>query len=396
MAVRPPSTQRTEFRTDSGIAGSIVRQIDTEFKELHGINTVLPALFGYGDAVYLSENYQHEWIRDEVLPHVVALSAPFAAATDNQLTLEDANLVMDGQLLAHQDQMFRITSHASSTVVNVVKAYAGSTAASMAAGAELHILPPDALDNEPFQEAVKGRGEIVYNTPMQIQEKWSQTDLASAKRSYLTRQSDELDFETQRKHLEIENQMESLLIFGRRVAPTNTTRGQFAGLRALITTHKVAVNGVFTPTILANQLEAMAILDEDSRGRTIIGNMKMKRVWDAVFEAKFDRRGDTDTTGVTLRVEKIDTNWGTYDFVVCRSMPDGELFILNPGDGKIRPVKTQSGSGWMEHEWDYKNLMYRGKAKGISNVLTFELKNEKRHAHFTGINVAPASYTGYV
>ena len=189
MAVRPPNTQRNEFRVDEQIAGTIVRQIDTEFKELHGIKTVLPKLFGYGSSVYLSEGYEHEWIMDELLPHFVELADDFTAANDTTLVLEDANMVMPGQLLAVGDQMFRVESHVNDTTVNVTKSYAGTTAANLTAGAELAILLPDALDNEQFAEAIKGRGEIVHNTPMQIQEAWTQTDLRSSTRSYLTRQT---------------------------------------------------------------------------------------------------------------------------------------------------------------------------------------------------------------
>lgn len=394
-AVAPPNATRNVFRVDEQISGTIVRQIDPEFKELMGIETVLTALFGYGEPVYLSEDYEHEWIRDEVLPHFVEVDAPYTAGSDTTITLVNANYVMDGQLLADvkTGAIFRVAAHNSDTVIQVTKDYAGTTASNLIAGDRLAIMLPDALDNEAFGEAVKGRGEIVHNHPMQIQEKWSQTDLRSSTRSYLTRQTDELDFETQRKHLEVEKQLEAQIIWGQPVAPTNTTRGQFGGFRSLVTSNVLNMNGPFDPAELGDLLESMAQLDDQTRGRTLVAGMGVKRIWDAVFQKYFDRKGEPMTNSVGLTVDKISTNWGDYEILVCRQMPPGELWITNPDDVKIRPVHTQHGYGWMEHEWGIKELKYRGKEKGISNVLTFEVKNQKRHARIIGISENPSDYT---
>lgn len=390
----PPNTGRTLFDVGSEISGTIVRQVDPEIQVLHGIKPGLPALFGYGESTLLGENYVFEWPRHELRPHKVALGAAFTAASDTTLTLTDSNLVMDGQLLYAGNQVFRVTGHTNDTVITVTKSYNGSTAANLAEGDYVYIGLNDTLDDEEFPLDVWAQGEMISNTPLQILKKWGGSDLRSALRSYVIEGSNDVDDQTTKKLLEVEKQLEISMIYGRGATPTGSVRGHFKGIRQLITTHVTAVNDVLTPQALFNQIEDMHSIDEDSAGRLFIGDMTIKRIWNAFWKAEFQKTGEPMTSEVGITMDAVHTDWGTFRFMVCRAMPPGELWLVNPDDIKLRPIETTGGTGWMEHEWKEDTLQKRVREVGVSNVLTLQVKEEKRHGRWTDISQNLGLYGG--
>jgi hypothetical protein len=385
----PAETQRVAFNVGlDEIAGSYIRQVQTEFEELHGFYTKLPALFGYGEAKYLSEDYQHEWIKDELPENSVQLAASFTAASETDLTVDDGNLVMDHAVLAHGDQLFLVTSHASANVLNVTKSYAGTTAANLADNTVLRVLLPHSLDTATFPEGIKTHGEFAFNNPMLYLEKISATDVRETVRSYLTRNQNELDFAATRKKIETDRRLDANIIYGKPLEPTDTVRGMFGGVRHYVTSNVTAVDGEFVPRQLFDMLDQMRLIDENTMGKMIITTMNGARIWDSFWRREFNINASIGDSSYSpnLKVDAIDTRWGHFEITVCDQMPAGEMWIVNPGDIKLVPINTPSGSGWMEHSWGADVLQKRAREKGWSNVLTLEVKNEKRHARFTGID----------
>ena len=393
----PPESGRTVFDVGSEIAGAIIRNVEMEMRMLMGIKPCLPTLFGWGESTYLSEGYILEWLRDEAKSHRVQLTAPFAAATDTTLTLEDSNLVMDTQLLFFENQVFRVLSHVDDTVVNVTKAYQGSTAADIASGEYLFIGLPDSLDDDSFALDTWQRGEVLTNTPLHVVKKWGGTDLRTSLRGYLDQGENPIDRETMKKRQELEKQLEMSMIYGRGVTPTGTTPGHFKGVRQLITTHLTALNDEpLTGFVLGDLFEEMAMDDEDQMGKTVVGGMTMKRAWNAMWRSEFDRQGEVTTNEVGLKVDRIYTDWGEFDYYLCRAMPAGELWIVNASDVRLRPVNTQAGSGWMEYEWKAEQLQKRQREIGMTNVFTLQVDNERRHGRITGISEDLGLYGGVI
>lgn len=395
MATPPTNTQRAPFDVGlSEISGSTVRQIREDFKDLEGINTVLPGLIGTrSGGVYLSEGYKHEWIKSRLMPHEVALSSAFTAASDTTLTLADANVVMDGQILFHGNQAFYVTSHASDTVINVTKSYLGTTAVNIASGQNIAIGLPHSLDTDSFPEGVKGRGTTTFNYPMVILEKLSESDLRSSLVSYLTRRENDLEHSMSAKRKELDKQLEVQLIYGIKQQPTDANRGSFDGIRSIVTTNVTAMNDRLDPSALFDMLDTIRVADDKGMNTLVaVGKMNMKRVWNALWRKEYGQTASVDQSSinVNLKVDKIMTDWGDLEFLVCDQMPEGELWLIDPADMALVEVQTQSGSGWMEHTWDESVLQKRGKELGVSNVLTFEVGHDERHGRITDITM-----TGY-
>jgi hypothetical protein len=155
---------------------------------------------------------------------------------------------------------------------------------------------------------------------------------------------------------------------------------------------------VLTATDLVDTVELINAHDPGNQEWTVMGNRKAKRIWNAVLNQYFDRRGEPNTTSVGVKMDSFITDYGTFHFMVVPSLKDDDLFIVKKEDFKIKPLDMQSGvgNGWVEVHQDAKVLGARLEAHSYSFMGFLVLGDERKHGKIHSFTTTAANYSGYV
>lgn len=376
------------------------RSVQEDFERLPGNEAPSVALFGYGKAVTLDEGFKVQRIVDKALPQTITLTAAYTAAgTSLTVSAYDAQVVQVGQLLLVEDEIMRVTGVPGGTTINVSTAFAGTTNAGHASGTVVRIMSPVYLDTDTFQRSPRTRGEFKAFYPAQIMYKADQTAMATSINSYLTKGQDDLTFDKAEIMKAAVRQLEPTIWYSKAQVPTASAPGAFDGIARLVTSNTVAAGGVLTAKLLNDLIEMIMTHKNSNNTFTIFGNRNMKRVFDAVMRAMFDKRAEPDFVGpVKVRIDRFETSLGTLEFSVIPNLRDGELYAVRREDIKLHPLdlKGKFSPGW--HEVDFgveeNNALVEG--WGYYNLLTLIIGDERLHGKITGITMTAGSYTGYV
>lgn len=382
-----------------GASGTAHKSVQEDFERLPGNDAPTVAMIGYGPAVAVDEGFKIQKIVDRDLPTTVTNTANIVtAATDITLSTTDAASLQIGQILMIDEELVRVTTVASSTTVGITKGFAGTTSTTHTTSSTVHILSPLFLDTDTFVESAKYRGELKSFYPGQIMYSWSESAMRTAVRSYLTKGEDEMTFEKRNKMREAVRQLEKLVWYGKAQAPTSSNHGSFDGLYRLIDTNKNTSVGVLTATHLVDLAEDIMAWDNSITSFDVCMNRNMKRIWDAVLNAYFDRRGEPTTTKLGTRVDVFETSIATFRVTIIPELRDGEMYFLKKSDVKLHPLAVRGGfaPGWQEVDRGPSQTNALTRQKAYYNILTLLIGDERRHGRLAGITTTSSSYAGYV
>ena len=378
-----------------------LRSVQEEFAVLPGEDCPLVAHFGYGEAVIMDEAYRHQVIVDKLAPQTITMTTGIDNSTTT-LTFSTTNAILlaEGQVLLIEDELILVATTGATTVA-VERDFAGSTAAAHTTGATVHILSPLYLTDANFSDMQRNfwRGEFknfeLFHTGWQLRV----ADAATGVRSYLTKRQDPFSFDRPRQQVAATQQLERLMVYSKAQQMTDTQIGAPAGLDALITTNVTDCSStVLTATDLVDTLDLINAHDPAIREWTVMGNRKAKRIWDAVLNQYFDRRGEPNTTSVGVTLDSFHTNYGDLHFMIVPSLKDDDLFIVKKDDFKIKPLDMQTGvgNGWVEVHQDAKVLGARLEAHSYSFMGFLVLGDERKHGKIHSFTTSGSSYAGYV
>ena len=398
------TTSNAAFNVASvGASGTAHRSVQEDFERLPGNNAPTVAMIGYGSPVKVDEGFKFQRIVDRDLPQTITITAQLPNTTSSGTTLTasttDIAALQEGQTLLIEDEIVRVTTAGTSTTAAITRAFAGTTIGTHVTSVEARIMSPTFLDTATFVESAKSRGEFKSFYPTQIMYEWSQTAMRTAVSSYLTKGQDELTFEKANKMKEAERQLEMLMWYSKAQAPTGSNIGMFDGISRLVSTNVTTASAILSGKLLNDTLELALAWDNNNNAFNVYGNRNMKRIWDNIMRAEFDRRADPDYVGpVKVRVDRFETSLGTLNFVIVPNLKDGELYFLKEGDIKLRPLDVAGGfsSGWQEftREPEHTNALSRQMA--YYWLGTLDIGDERRHCKMVSITTTPGSYTGYI
>lgn len=390
-----------------GTAGLVTdgekRSVDEEFRRLPGNAAPTVGIIGYGPGVTLDDDWKYQKIVDKQLPQTITLTAQLPNTTSSGVTLtastSDIAALQQGQTLLIDDEIVRVVTAGTSTTAGITREFAGTTIATHATATVAQIMSPLYLDTDTFPESAKIRGEYKNFYPGQIMYGYSTTAMRTGQRSYLTRGMSDLAFEEQ-NHMQVAlNQLEVLLWYGKAQAPSGANIGSFDGISRLISSNEVAASAVLSGKLLNDLAEKILAHDNNNNKLTIFGNRDMKRIWDAVLKAEFDRQGTPDYVGpVKVRVDRFETSLATFDYVTVPNLKSGALFAVDPADFNIEPVQVQSpfSAGWTETRRGPEETNSLKASVNYSLICTLTVGDERRHGKITGITTTTGSYTGYM
>lgn len=375
-----------------------IRQVQDMIEELPGTEAPLPSMIGYGEAVQIGPGKKYEWPQEDWKKNVVVADETVnSSATD--IDVVDSAVLQVGQILKNGGELIRVSAINSATNIGIERDFAGTSGEAITDGDELKLLLGAYLDTDAAPNSPHRVGDIEYNFPFQTWFKFDQTDMSTAIPSYLRDKSETALQRAKTKLLanDVMRQFQNTILYGERIAPSGTQEGYMRGVSNYISTHVHSNAGAFTATMLVDLMDAVR-LDTRKTQFTAIGNMKLKRVWDAVFNTYFDRKGTPMENSVGVKIDRFETSVGTVDFLVVDDVEDGELYLLDLPDLKILPLEISGGlgTGWVEMTREPVHTGKRLTEWHYSFIGTFIVGYEKRHAKITGIDVTPALYAGYV
>lgn len=395
-----------ELNTSTGIvSGSIVRQLDEQFKALEG--EVAPLLDwigdGSGQGVKLNNDWTVQWIKDELLPRTITATATLTTG-DVVLTMSstDVNSVQVGQIIQFNaaDQQVRVTAN-DGTTVTVTRAFGGTTADTITSGDVGILLLPGFKAEDTFVESPKTLGEVASNYCIQAMFELSETDLKTAQVNYMTKKGNELDYQFVNVMRWAKQLLNNHIIYGRSATPGSNAVGSFAGLRQQISTNVTTVSGLLTPTNIVDTLELIAKkTGTDNMGQlTFLMHRDDKRIFDGIMSAFFEREtlpNDSPTVNLNT-VESFRCNLGTYSTMMVPQLKAGEILVVNKGDIEMHPIAVEGmGQGWVEFERDASIINARKRQRALSWIGTMIVHNEARHAKITGFTSSVSAYPNAV
>lgn len=376
------------------------RQVQADFESLPGYENPLVSLIGYGKSKAIEEDRRFKVIIDRQPPQTVALSSQVDnSATTLTFSTTDGAMLQEGALLFIDEELIRVTTTGTGGTVGVERDFAGTTIATHITASVVHLLSPLYASNDEFVTSPFYRGEEKYFEVFRTFHGWEADSTSTAVHSYLTKGKTDMDFEIDVRKAHIATaKLERLLLYSKAQQMSGTQAGAPDGLYRLITTNAVSASGPLTPTDIVDAIEKIFAHKNVTKKRTVIGNHKAKRLWNAIMNEYFDRKGEPTATKLGLVVDSFFTDYGEMDFMSIEAVRDGELYILDLPDLSIDPLEIRdgTGTGWVEFTQGPENLNRRATRKTFEFQGLFVMGDERLHSKITGFSTTTTDYTNYV
>lgn len=256
-----------------------------------------------------------------------------------------------------------------------------------ASGALVAIIGVDEELNSEHTEAPRKRGVQFFNYPQRFQAKLTADKRAQNQPTWEHPTNSLLtDFNTEmakQKRL-----IERSITRGERRAGDGTTASRFGGLNQFITTNVVNMAGaILTAETLEDVLVDLWYTMEESAAKKLYMSMTTARIWDEVLDPI--RRATVKETSVDTRVTSYTLRTGTYDIQPIHSIPEGEIYILDPSLIKLKPFTGLdwhvTGKTGNDHAVDHD-------VKAVSGDFTLEVAAEHAMARITNFDNRLISY----
>jgi hypothetical protein len=171
-------------------------------------------------------------------------------------------------------------------------------------------------------------------------------------------------------------QLEKAVVHGRRQVGTPDESAKrpdmMGGIGQFLTTNVTDLNGAaLTVASLEEATADVWDLVDTNLATTLYMNMNTKRILSRLLEPIRFTNMTPSQTSVDTRFTRVTLDTGTFNFVVSRYMPDGEIWGLNPRDLKIHPYK--------DSRWSIRELATQGdySKQAIHGVYTLIFKRER-------------------
>lgn len=237
-----------------------VRDLNETFKTLIAKAPFLLSLIKIGGE---ATNTKHEWLEDTLSPTSTAITSFTTDGDGTGINVASTAGLRAGAILrvvsstgATKADLLKIASVDSATKITVVRAYGGSTAATLTTSDVLHLVSSPLGEKTTGTAQASSEPSLMYNF-MQIFERTadvSKTALAVKKYGI----GDALDWAVKQKLQEIAWEMNASLIFNRRVQRTASENGSFGGILQFLEGGNVETSGgALSKTHLNNLLHLM-------------------------------------------------------------------------------------------------------------------------------------------
>lgn len=279
-----------------------------------------------------------------------------------------------------------VTAVATDTLT-IVRGFGGTTAAAIAAAANLEILGPAAPEKVDSPASPVAYGGFYTNFIQNFLYAIEVSDIQdNSDTTYLVKKGSQYKGEMARKMKEAFRDFERTLIRGRKNDGTIGGAYALGGFLSYITVNVLSKAGaaVTWGDFMSRAQLAWDDVGEEM-GTTVVVNALLKRVFSSMVNNK--RSINDKLTTVKVKLTEIDTDIATFDFLMHRHMPKGELACVDLSNFTIHPYK---GLTWQEEQFA---RVRASKSGHIEGVYTGKFLGDRAHFKITNIDTVEANYT---
>lgn len=286
---------------------------------------------------FVATNPKVEWIEDDLWQARLTVSSTtgLSDTTGTLLTLSasTAYQLHKGMVLQIDDELMWVTTVASATTVNVVRDYAGSTAATHATASSIYMMGVSVAENEDSNYVGSSIFSFPYNY-CQIFDSAYQISKAQNATEVYGRRGPDLDAmtasELKKKMVLLEEACIRNLRYEGSAALDPPLMG---GLRQYINSTDSNVTDLATAAITEKDLNDMLQtmfyqVGPTNMAKTIICGSWVKRKISSFYEPHYRSTVESKRGGVTI--EQITTDFGSVDVLMHYHCPPERVYFLNP------------------------------------------------------------------
>lgn len=316
-----------------------IRDVDEFIPYLERDDTPLVRMIPTGGS---ADKLKHEHGQGYLTPRTTTVTGAHNNSTTS-FTFGNPERLQQYDILYYNGEKLWVQDAAPTNPVTVTRGYGGTTAVTFSGGETVQVLGPAVPEGVDSPSSPHTQGDLDWDTFQIFEYTWSLTHRAKHTPTYEFK-SDRFKAMLKRYMTEAAIDLENFAIFGTRYLPANDsdatmTRGMIAATTANVTD----LNG--DPITLRLFLDGQQAVFQDvglnDMGKTVILTPFLKRVVNSWFNPS--RRSTTTDAKINMTFDSIDTDFGTYKFVIHHNQPTGYMNILNLKDIKRM---TYEGGNW--------------------------------------------------
>lgn len=265
---------------------------------------------------------------------------------------------------------------------------AGKFAKAHADGALVAIVGIDEKQNSEHTEAPWKAGQRFFNYPQRQQAKMT-ADKRDQNQPTWENPTNRLIARFNKEIVKQKVILDRQITRGKRQAETATQASRFGGLNEFLTTNVVNLAGAaLTPEDLEDILVDLWYTMEQSAAKKLYMSMNTARIWDQVLDPV--RRATVKDDELNTVIRRYTLRTGTYDIQPTHSIPEGEIYILDPSLIKLKPF---NGLDWHKSGRDGEDFAVDHDVKAISGDFTLEVRSEHAMARIYNFDNRLATYS---
>ncbi len=375
--------------------GHRIRYIDEFVDALEPYETPFLTTIGIGEEI---DNPKPEWGQRYQLPHRVTLNTTMNNSQTSLVVTSGHGAYLQRYAVlkiidpTNGDEIVWIPSDpgvwANANTPDIVRAQGGTTAVSHTAPLTIEVIGVAEPNKVDHAESPYTWGDFQYNRFQRFGGMIEMDNLGIVTPNQEIK-GDQLVARINEKAKDFKLLLEKAVIHGGRQTglADKTQPDLMGGIRQFLTTNVFNLSAAkLSMAALENATATVWNRVESGMATTLYMNLNTKLIFDRIVEPiRFTASGPS-TTSFDFRVQDVRLSTGTFNFVVSRHMPNGEVWGLNPKDLKIHPYK---GSRWQikahETQGDYSK-------KSIHGVYTLLFPREARAFRLYGFDTNIANY----
>lgn len=309
----------------------------------------------------------------------------FADGSGTTVTVIDTAAYKVGDILAIEAERLVVVSRASTTVLNVTRAYQGTTGAAHAAKT-MYNLGLSETDGADAPEARSGIPSPTFNYVEWFAESaeltWQQIAEAQAGGNPMTEEIADTTYVFWRRLFQA-------VLLGKRYEDVSGKKRQFGGLEQFILTNPTVASAAVSKALI--NAELLQIMESDQGGNVndgdliILTSMYQAQKIDDLDSSIVRTSYDTKETGSNdIQFYKPGMGLAKIPIITDVAVPRDRLYILNTAEMSLRPQVNNGVSG--------RAALYEAKTPGkahekkvIRGGYTFQLKKEKTHTYLSAL-----------
>ena len=343
--------------------------------------------------VAVSHQQKHEWLEDQIAGR--SITATSVASLACTVSAADAAKVKVGTLLTIRDDsaLFRVASVSGTTVTVELVAANGSSKSSPANGDVLNIVTTPVAEGSSNGDGEENyrQSDTEYNCCQIFRKEIVLSGSALAIDVY-GNVDNQMNRQTAFALDELTRDLNRVVLFGRRVEASGTTRGEAGGLYFFGTQAgglSVDAAGARLDSYIVNDA-AQAILGEGGDPVQILCSPGQSRVLSCEFKGRLQVLRSDDRRGAYVAVVVNEINGRGMTIMADPDVPDTDVWVLDPAGFGLSNLKGRAIT-----DEDATPKGFDGIKRMALGELTFEFKNAKqRLCRIKGLQPSAAALAG--